>query len=182
MISFPFLRRAARKATIDRLHGKIVAAARRPPLYLLYGVPDTFEGRFDMLVFHAALMLGPLADVPDGGPALAQDITDTIFLHLDRTLREMGVGDMSVPKRMKTLVQAYLGRGTAYEKALQSNSFEMLAQALRRNVYGGDALAPAQALAHYASAARAALRQAAPERYLGGEVELLALPPSLPHA
>ena len=127
-------RRSANAVVIDRLHGAVAAAARDPALYAGLAIPDTFEGRFECLTLHAVLVLRRLRDAPPPGPDMAQHLVDTVFRHFDRTLREMGVGDMAVPKRMRTMAEAFTGRCAAYGNALQSGS---LAQALARNVYGG---------------------------------------------
>jgi cytochrome b pre-mRNA-processing protein 3 len=85
------------------------------------------------------------------GPAAAQDLIDTVFRHLDPAMRELGVGDMAVPKRMKKLAEAFLGRSVAYDSALQQSGDRQLAEALSRNVYAG--ARPADDLARYVRAA-----------------------------
>ncbi len=133
MILGPF-RRSANALVVDRLHGAIVAAARQPALYADLEVPDTFQGRFECLTLHVALVLDRLRDAPAPGAEMAQHLVDTVFAHFDRTLREMGVGDTAVPKRMKAMAEAFGGRCVAYREALRSGS---MAQALARNVYAG---------------------------------------------
>src|SRR5436305_1724508 len=121
---------------IGRLHGHIVAAARRPALFLPpYGVPDTTQARFDLLVLLATLLLRRLEDLPGPAPEVAQELVDTMFEHLDAGLREVGVGDFGVPKRMKKLAEAFAGRTRAYRSALMQNG-PALAEALARNIYG----------------------------------------------
>ena len=127
-------RRSPNVAVVERLHAAIVAAARQPALYTDLAVPDTFEGRFESLTLHAGLVLRRLRDAPAPGPEMAQDLVDTVFRHFDRTLREMGVGDTAVPKRMKGIAEAFAGRCAAYDEALRSGD---LARALARNVYEG---------------------------------------------
>ncbi|WP_245257424.1 ubiquinol-cytochrome C chaperone family protein [Methylocapsa acidiphila] len=119
---------------IDRLHGEIVAAARNPILFTDYAIEDNFEGRFEAVTLHAALVLRRLNAMPRPGPELAQDLIDAVFRHFDIALRETGIGDIAVPKRMKTLAEAFLGRGAAYDRALTSGE-EVLAATLARNVY-----------------------------------------------
>src|SRR5215471_8437663 len=85
-------------ATIDALYGAIVAQARLPGFYLTYEVPDTVEGRFDMIVLHLVLLFRRLAREPESVPALAQGVFDRFCRDMDHNLREMGVGDLSVPK------------------------------------------------------------------------------------
>lgn len=126
-------RRSANETVIERLYASIVAAARRPELYAGMGIPDTFEGRFESLTLHAVLVMRRLRLCEPPGPEMTQHLVDTVFKHFDRTLREMGVGDTAVPKRMQTLAQAFLGRGIAYDEALRAGP-DALAAALARNV------------------------------------------------
>ncbi len=148
---------------IDCLHTDIVAASRRPALYLDLAVPDTLDGRFECLTLHAVLVLRRLQSCEAPGPEVAQHLVDTIFAHFDRSFREMGVGDTSVPKRMKTVVEAFLGRSAAYDAALSAaqaralGDEDTLAAAIVRNVYSarpgedGRAAHPARRLAAYAA-------------------------------
>ena len=115
-------------------------------------MPDTFEGRFESLTQHAALVLRRLQTCEAPGPALAQELLDTIFTHFDGTLREIGVGDTTVPKRMRTMVEAFLGRGTAYAEALAAGEPALVA-ALARNAGSVDAVG----LARYVAASETAL-------------------------
>ena len=137
-----------------------MAAARRPALFLPpYHVPDTLEGRFDALVLHAFLVVRRLAALPAPAPQLAQDLSDEMFRALDRALREMGVGDLAVPKRIAKLAADYNGRRTAYEAALGEGD-DALAAALARNVYGRTDAAVGAPLARYVKQVEAALAEA----------------------
>ena len=147
-------RAQANRQLIERLHAEIVAAVRRPAFYVDYGVADTFEGRLELLILHAWLVLKRLNDAEAPGPAAAQDLVDAVFRHLDFGLREMGVGDMAVPKRMKTLAEAFLGRSMAYDTALREGE-QALAAALSRNMFNGNDTG--KAMARYAMAAGARL-------------------------
>jgi cytochrome b pre-mRNA-processing protein 3 len=118
----------------EGLYSALVEQARHPAFYTSYGVVDGFEERFDLLVLHAHLVVRRLTA---GGEAdLAQRIFDTLFLDMDRTLRAMGVGDMSVGKRVKDMVRAYYGRTAAYETALRDSDGKALAVAIARNIFG----------------------------------------------
>ncbi len=160
-------RGSANRALVERLYDEIVAGARDPALYSDYGVPDTFEGRFEALTLHASLVLRQLNLMPPPAAELAQDLADAVFAHLDATLREMGVGDVSVAKRMKKLAEAFLGRSLAYDRAFRAGG-GALAEALARNVYAGrcDALR----LARYVEAARASLATTPLEVFVSGPV------------
>jgi cytochrome b pre-mRNA-processing protein 3 len=121
---------------ILRIHGDIVAAARRPELYVEMAIPDTFEGRFECLVLHASLVWRRLWPLDEAGRRLAQELVDALFSHLDANLREAGIGDPSVPKKMKRLAEAYYGRRAAYDGALQGAGTPELETVLARNIYG----------------------------------------------
>lgn len=109
--------------------------ARAPELFENCGIPDTLDGRFDSLALHAALVIDRLRAEPDG-EALAQAFFDVMFHHLDLTLREIGVQDLGVGRRIKIMAEGFHGRALAYREALAGGSTS-LAEALRRNAYGG---------------------------------------------
>lgn len=129
-------RLAANRDVIERLNTAVVEAVRAPLFYLEGGVSDTFNGRFELLVLHAALVVRRLRAVGEPGPSIAQALVDAVFRNLDPALRELGVGDMAVPKRMKRLVEAFLGRSLAYDRALLTDGAS-LEEALSRNIYAG---------------------------------------------
>lgn len=128
-------RRSQRRDVAHRLYESVVAQARRVPFYRDFGVPDTLDGRFELILLHAALVLRRLrGDGPDGA-ALGQTMFEVMIDDMDRSLREMGVGDLSVGRRVKQMVRAFYGRAAAYETALAGDE-AALAAALRRNLYG----------------------------------------------
>ena len=147
------------QAAAGRVHDALVRQIRIPLFYTDLDVPDTFEGRFDLLVLHAALVLRRLRDLGSDGQALAQTLVDLMFTRFDVALRELGVSDIGVPKRMKRLAEAFKGRTTAYEEALQNQDEPALADAISRNVLSG--VTDGMRLARYAGALATAL-QAAP--------------------
>jgi cytochrome b pre-mRNA-processing protein 3 len=130
---------------IRDLYGAIVAQARKPAFYRSYGVPDTVEGRFDLIVLHLVLVLGqsrPSAGQDgrqaDGvGRAIGQKLFDAFCRDLDDNLREMGVGDLTVPKRMRGFAEAFYGRQAAYLAALASPDPRELENAFARNIFSG---------------------------------------------
>jgi cytochrome b pre-mRNA-processing protein 3 len=148
-------------STIAALYGAIVAQARRPAFYLDYAVPDTPEGRFDLIVLHLALVCRRLSHVegPDqaSGAVLSQQVFDMFCRDMDHNLREMGVGDLSVPKKMQKLGEAFYGRLDVYDRALSSVANEDLAGALARNVLGEGA--PAGIAHRFAAYVRAAAQR-----------------------
>ncbi len=151
---FGLFRGSPRLATAGTLYEAIVAQSRRPVFYREFGVPDTVEGRFDMIVLHQALLARRLARGGDEVGGLAQDVFDMFCRDMEGNLREMGVGDLTVPKRMRGFAQAFYGRLAAYEKALAAADPDPLVSALARNVFGrSEASEGARALAAYVRAA-----------------------------
>jgi cytochrome b pre-mRNA-processing protein 3 len=133
---FPFFRRRAQPDTISTLYGMIVAQARLPCFYRDYGVPDTVNGRFDLIVLHMSLFLRRLAHEPVTIRALGQGVFDQFCWDMEQNMREMGVGDLAVPKEMRGIGAAFYGRSQAYEAALGAADSAALTTALARNVYG----------------------------------------------
>ena len=139
MLGLPCRNRLERPAYL--LYGAAVAAARNPVFYAELMVPDTVDGRFDMVSLHVYLLVRRLAVLPAPGPALGQAVFDAMFSDMDVNLREMGVGDLSVGKRNRAMWEAFHGRSAAYQAALGEPDDEALARALLRNVWRG--IAPA---------------------------------------
>jgi cytochrome b pre-mRNA-processing protein 3 len=132
---FGLFARSKPTPSVELVYGGIVAAARLPALYRDMGVPDTVMGRFDALALHVIMVLRRLRDLPPPADALAQEIVDRFFADLDSSLREIGIGDVSVPKKIKKLGQAFYGRAQAYEDAFAPDApADALEQALARNV------------------------------------------------
>ena len=115
LLGFKGLRRANRHEKAgSALYGAAVAAARAPWFYRALGVPDTLDGRFDLIALHAFLLIHRLQDPPEPGPALAQAVFDAMFTDMDNNLREIGVSDLSVGKRMRAMWEAFHGRAKVY--------------------------------------------------------------------
>ncbi len=158
-----------------RLYGAAVTAARARYLYAAFGVPDTLDGRFEMVGLHAFLLIDRLRREAAPGPDLAQAVFDAMFSDMDVTLREMGVGDLSVGKRVREMWEAFHGRAAAYETALAGTDGTALAAALQRNVWRGAEPPPGapQALAGQTRAQQAALaRQTLPDFAAGQAIFL----------
>ena len=155
---FGLLRRERADPATARVYAAIVAQSRQPALYTDLGVADSVDGRYDMLVLHMALVLRRLSAGGERAAAVGQELCDLMFRELDRSLREIGVGDMSVPKRIKGLAKMFYGRAEAYGAALDAADARALAGALSRNVDGGEGgPADADALAAYALACAGSL-------------------------
>ena len=121
------------------LYDAVVAQARSPALYSRYGVPDSLDGRYEAIVLHLVLLLRRLkGDFPEG-LELAEALQEAFFEDMDRSLREMGAGDLGVGKRVKRMAEGFLGRLAAYDEALDKLPLqgpEQLHDVLLRNVFG----------------------------------------------
>lgn len=168
-------RRRPHERTGFELYGAAVAAARAPALFATLGVPDTVEGRFDLVSLHVGLLIRRLRrDADPRGPALAQAVFDAMFADMDLNLREMGVGDLSVGRKVREAWEAFHGRAVAYESALDSGDAGALAAALARNVWRGAAPDGAAArLAAVAGAQAAHLARLPMTDLAAGRVEFL---------
>ena len=142
---------------VDTLYAKAVAQARLPIFYAEREVPDTVDGRFDLLVLHVFLLMHRLGAEGRETRQVNQALFDLMFADMDRSLREMGVSDTSVGKRVKEMARAFYGRVDAYEPVL--NDLAKLEEALARNLYRGNEVKPAtlSAMAYYIQSQVAAL-------------------------
>ena len=129
------LRRPNSKGPAEALYLGLVRQARQPGFYQHAGVPDTLDGRFDLIVLHLFLLLQRLKGLQSPAAELGQGVYDVMFADMDRNLREMGVADLGVGKHVKRMVRAFHGRAAAYEMGLAADDAELEA-ALRRNLYG----------------------------------------------
>lgn len=141
----------------------LVDAARRPYFFAQLQVPDSVDGRFDMIVLHVFLVVRRLREI-GGGETKKQEqaLMEMMIADMDRSLREMGATDTGVGRRVRVMIEAFYGRQKAYELALQDADASALAQCLRRNVYGTVQDIPpvhVQALAQYVRASVAVLSE-----------------------
>jgi cytochrome b pre-mRNA-processing protein 3 len=149
----------------------IVAQARVPAFYQVYGVPDTVNGRLEMVMLHAVLFLRRVADEASVR-ALGQGLFDHFCRDMDANMREMGVGDLAVPKKMRRIGEAFYGRQAAYHAALAAPGSELLVAALHRNVYADEgALDCAGRLAAYVREAVRTLDAQDAEKFRRGELQ-----------
>ncbi len=121
------------KAT-NALYDSIVQKARDPAFYTVYGVPDTVDGRYDLIVIHAMLVFRHLRKDKKESADIAQSLFDLMFTDMDRSLREMGVGDLSVARHIKKMAKAFYGRAAMYEEGLDGEP-DALIQALEVNLF-----------------------------------------------
>jgi cytochrome b pre-mRNA-processing protein 3 len=139
------------------LYELAVGQARDPAFYTRLGVADRIDARFELYTLHVLLLIMRLRDEGERGAEAAQALFDTYVSALDHALRELGVGDISVGKKMRKLGEAMYGRMTAYEPPLRDGDAAALAAGLARNVFESDDPAAGGSLAAYALASRARL-------------------------
>lgn len=135
MIFGLFSRRNNNRQILDRQYETLTAAARQPFFYSHLGVPDTVMGRLEMISLVMILFFRRTRFSGTSGQELAQEIVDAFFQDIDHSIRELGVGDPSVPKRMKKLAGRYYGRLESYAAALDAGDEEALSAALARNIH-----------------------------------------------
>jgi len=126
-----------RQRAARQLYAVVMDHSRNPDFYGAYKIPDTLEGRFEVLALHAGLLVNRLSrpDMGKYGREMAQTFFDVMFRDLEWSLREMGVGDLGVPRRVKKMMTSFKGRTFAYDEAAKSGKSE-IKHALIRNVYG----------------------------------------------
>ena len=136
------LLRNSHRDAAARAYACVVEQARRPAFFIGYGVPDTLDGRFELVCLHAFLYLRRLKGEA-AAAAVGQEFFDTMFADFDRSLREIGTGDLSVGRQVTRMAEAFYGRIRAYEEGLAGDD-AALAAALARNLYGTAPPGPAQ--------------------------------------
>lgn len=139
------------------LYEAAVLQARVPAFYTRFGVADRIDARFELYTLHVLLLVMRLRDEGSRGAEAGQDLFNTYVSALDHALRELGVGDVSVGKKMRKLGEALYGRMTAWETPLREGDAPAMAAALARNVYESEDPAAGMALAAYALASRVSL-------------------------
>ena len=166
-----FLRRRRHERTGYELYCAAVAAARQPWFYRALGVPDTLDGRFDMVGLHAFLLIRRLNALPPPAPDVAQAVFDAMFTDMDTNLRELGVSDLAVGRRVRAMWEALHGRAAAYEAALAEDDAALQA-ALARNVWRGGEVAEGapRRLAALVRRQVAMLEQVPPTALLAGQL------------
>jgi cytochrome b pre-mRNA-processing protein 3 len=164
-------RRNPARIAAEGAYRRVVAQARQPGFFVDCGVPDTIDGRFELICLHAFLYLYRLRDEQPRAAALGQCFFDTMFADFDRSLRELGTGDLSVGREVKRMAQAFYGRIDAYQHGIEGEA-AVLTAALVRNLFGTAPAGSAQVEAMAAYLRREAERLQSEEtaRLLAGEV------------
>jgi cytochrome b pre-mRNA-processing protein 3 len=168
--------RFRRRGAVMSVYNRIVERARDPLFFADWGVPDTLDGRFEMLSMHAFLVFHRLKTDSAMTEAFAQDLFDVMFADLDRGMREMGATDLGVGRHVKAMARGLYGRVAAYERGL-SDGDAVLEDALRRNLYGTARPEPRQLamVGQYLKRQSAALKSAPISVFLAGEVPFAAI-------
>ncbi|MFJ6023857.1 ubiquinol-cytochrome C chaperone family protein [Brevundimonas sp. NPDC092305] len=141
----------------EPLYELAVRQARQPAFYTDLGVADRIDARFELYTLHVLILIQRLRDEGEEGAEAGQALFNAYVSALDHALRELGVGDISVGKKMRKLGEAMYGRMTAYEAPLRDGDREVLAVSLARNVHESDQASDGERLADYALASRASL-------------------------
>jgi cytochrome b pre-mRNA-processing protein 3 len=166
--------RAVREAA-GRAYQQVVGQARQPRFFVELGVPDTLDGRFELICLHAFLYLHRLKSEP-GSAAVSQAFFDTMFTDMDRGLREMGTGDLSVGRHVKRMAQAFYGRIRAYQDGLE-RGHGALSAALARNLFGtvSESTSATDTVGDYVRCAVSHLERQPGDELLEGDVRFPAL-------
>lgn len=134
---FSLTRQKSRKNRARRLYEAALTQARQPVFYNRYGIPDTVDGRYDLIVMHVCLLMEGLHEKGHEGTLLFQPLFDAMFRDFEFAAREMGIGDLSIPRHMKRMMQGFHGRAHSYREALdEEENPAFLIKAIERNIYG----------------------------------------------
>lgn len=164
------------RRTATKLYGRVVAQAREPRFYAAWGVPDSPEGRLEMVLMHTALVLQRLGSADDAAGRLARTLAETFVTDMDDNMRELGVGDLSVPRKVKKAAAALFDRTVAYSQALAEGHTQALEALLARHLATVGATSPETAeIARYMEAAAGTLATVTNERLLAGDVDFPSL-------
>ena len=165
-------RKSPSSDAVHAVYSAIVAQSRQPAFYAEWGVPDTVTGRFDMISLHLVLLFRRLRTDRKDGTAFSQAVFDLFFLDMDRSLREMGVSDIGLPKKIQKMGNLFYGLLGAVNEAMDAGDHARLVQALRRNLFDESDAAPVERLADYLERSDKALATHAIGDIVGGKLNL----------
>lgn len=145
-----FKKEDAIKFDVSRMYGGLVEQGRSSVFYETLCVPDSTDGRFDLIALHVFLLMNRIQQENDKTAQKAvQALFDCFFKDMDRSLREQGVGDLGVPRHIKMMMRAFKGRATSYHEALKTKDSAVMADAVQRNIYAGQECKQADKVASY---------------------------------
>ncbi len=163
-------RKSTATQPVYAVYNSIVAQSRQPVFYAEWGVPDTVTGRFDMISLHMALLFRRLRSGSAEAKGFSQAVFDLFFKDMDRSLREMGAGDLGVPKKIQKMGNIFFGLLAAINEALDRGDIDALAGVIARNIYDGEDSANVRALTAYIVERDAAFAEQSVEAIMGGTV------------
>jgi len=166
-----FSQRKSVRGAAEIAYRRVVEQARQPVFFTAFGVPDTLDGRFELICLHAFLYLHRLKSERPRSAALSQAFFDAMFADMDRGLREMGTGDLSVGRQVKRMAQGFYGRIRAYEAGVEQDA-SALGAALARNLFGtvGESAATTDPIVDYVRCAASQLARQSATELLDGSV------------
>jgi cytochrome b pre-mRNA-processing protein 3 len=164
-------RKSSATGPVFDIYAALVAQSRQPRFYAEWGVPDTVTGRFDMISLHLALLFRRLRAEKGDAKAFSQRLFDLFFLDMDRSLREMGAGDLAVPKKIRNMGNMFYGLLASLDTALSADSAEAVEAVLARNVYAATPGQSARPLADYLIAESQRLAGIPAQRILAGALD-----------
>ena len=164
-------RKNAATEPVYAVYSAIVAQSRQPLFYSDWQVPDTVTGRFDMISLHMALLFRRLRAEAGANKDFSQAVFDLFFKDMDRSLREMGVGDLGVPKRIQKMGNVFFGLLAALSAAMDANDLDALEGVLSRNVFGEEQGPHVRALADYLMRQDATVATQSAHAITGGTIE-----------
>lgn len=165
-----FFTRKSDKTTAEPLYQALVSAARRPFLYQNNPELDTLDGRFNLLSLHVILVIRRLNTEGEVAKAFAQNLFDIMFKDMEAAIREIGAGDTTVGKKIRTMAEAFYGAAKAYEPGLEAKDQEALSEVLARNVFNREARDEASdLLATYVLVSEAQLSAQSMDDFLSGQ-------------
>ncbi|VAW23547.1 Ubiquinol-cytochrome C chaperone [hydrothermal vent metagenome] len=165
-------RKKADTAQVRALYGAIVAQSRQPLFYAQWEVPDTVTGRFDMISLHLCLVFRRLKSREETSKIFSQALFDMFFVDMDRSLREMGAGDMAVPKRIKEMGELFYGMLGSIDAALANNDHDAICATLSRNVFDANEPNSLDRFAFYVIAQADNLNRTEIDDILAGKIDL----------
>lgn len=177
MIFSLFRKKNNNEAIVEQQYRALTDGARQPYFYSDLSVPDTVMGRLEMLSAVLILYFRRTSKASIGAQQISQEIVDAFFQDVDHSIRELGVGDLSVPKRMKKLAGRFYGRMESYSKALNDRNHAELSEALKRNFHplNLENAPDMSGLSAYLLSAEAKLSELSDDTLLSG---LLVVPPA----
>jgi cytochrome b pre-mRNA-processing protein 3 len=169
---FGLFRKNPAPDAVYAVYSAIVAQSRHPRFYAELGVPDTVTGRFDMICLHLALLFRRLRREREDAHQFSQAVFDLFFRDMDRSLREMGAGDLAVPKKVQKMGNLFYGLLAKVNDAIDRGDRPALETVLSRNIFDGQPTPHAAALAAYLLAEAERLSQQPVEAIVAGKVDL----------